>query len=446
MTAALPRAFRWFWAGETVSGFGNWITMIALQVIVVDHLHAGTVGLGWLNAARWLPYLLFGLVLGALIDRVRRRPVMIGSDLLRALLLCAIPALWFADLLGVGTLMLLVALLGTATLINDSASQAFLPRLIPRSSLQPAHARIDGANAAAETAGPALGGALLALISAPLAVLVNVSTFLFSAIVVALIRVDEPRLPPAAAENAEPSDSSPTRPQHPPPRVAPQSPHPSTRRLGREIAAGLQWVYTTRTLRDLAVWTHIWFAGQAILASVTAVYFLSDVGLSTFAFGIVMGGSGLGGIAGALSSGAVGRRVGSGRTVILAHVGSAIGVVVLLSAGLAADDGTGDGRSTAASAIILFTGMFLHGFGIGLSNSHEMAYRQSITPDSFQARTNTTMRSINRAVIVIVSPLAGFLAAATGTDFALVLAAAIFALTAIGLWFSPFRTVRLDRG
>lgn len=421
MTAALPRAFRWFWAGETVSGFGSWITMIALQVIVVDHLHAGTVGLGWLNASRWLPYLLFGLVLGALIDRVRRRPVMIGTDLVRAILLCAIPALWFADLLDLGVLVLLVALLGTATLINDSASQAYLPRLVTRSSLQPAHARIDGTNAAAETAGPALGGALLALISAPLAVLVNVSTFLFSAIVVALIRVEEPRL-------------------------APQSPPPPKRRLGHEIAAGLKWVYTTRTLRDLAVWTHIWFAGQAILASVTAVYFLNDVGLNTIAFGIVMGGSGLGGIAGALSSGAVGRRVGSGRTVILAHVGSAIGVLGLISAELAADGEAGNGRSTAASAIILFTGMFLHGFGIGLSNSHEMAYRQSITPDRFQARTNTTMRSINRAVIVIVSPLAGFLAAATGTEFALVLAAAIFALTAIGLWFSPFRTVRLDRG
>ncbi len=346
---------------------------------------------------------------------------MIRTDLVRAILLCAIPALWFADLLDLGVLVLLVALLGTATLVNDSASQAFLPRLVTRSSLQPAHARIDGTNAAAETAGPALGGALLAVISAPLAVLANVSTFLFSAIVVALIRVEEPRLPP-------------------------QSPPPPKRRLGHEIAAGLKWVYTTRTLRDLAVWTHIWFAGQAVLASVTAVYFLSDVGLNTVAFGIVMGGSGLGGIAGALSSGAVGRRVGSGRTVILAHVGSAIGVLVLISAELAADGEAGNGRSTVASAIILFTGMFLHGFGIGLSNSHEMAYRQSITPDRFQARTNTKMRSINRAVIVIVSPLAGFLAAATGTDFALVLAAAIFALTAIGLWFSPFRAARLDRG
>ncbi|MDN5634491.1 hypothetical protein [Brevibacterium sandarakinum] len=92
---------------------------------------------------------------------------------------------------------------------------------------------------------------------------------------------------------------------------------------------------------------------------------------------------------------------------------------------------------------VLFVGVFLHGFGIGLSNSHEMAYRQSITPDGFQARTNTTMRSTNRAVVVIVSPPAGMLAAATSSELALIIAAGIFALAAVGLWFSPFRTVRI---
>src|SRR5699024_4463212 len=93
--------------------------------------------------------------------------------------------------------------------------------------------------------------------------------------------------------------------------------------------------------------------------------------------GMVVGARGRGGLAGAVSSGAVGRRAGTGRTVILAHICSAVGVLVLISAGLAAHGGEGNGRSTAASAIILFTGMVLHGFGIGLSNSHEMAYRIS---------------------------------------------------------------------
>lgn len=407
MSAQLPRAFRWFWAGETVSGFGSWITILTLQVIVVDYLHAGTIGLGWMNAARWLPYLLFGLVLGALIDRVRRRPVMIASDLVRALLLCAIPVLWYLELLNLSALLLIAAVLGTATLVNDSASQAFVPRLIPTRNLQSAHARIDGTNAVAETAGPAIGGALLAVVAAPFAVLVNVGTFLFSAVIVSLIHVEEPSRS-RADESAKPN-------------------------LRREIGAGLKWVYSTPSLRDLAVWTHVWFAAQAILAAVTADYFLNDIGIDAFWFGIVMAGSGLGGIIGALCSRTAGEKLGNGRAVILSNVCSASGVLVLLAATV-----------IAGSVPVLFVGVFLHGFGIGLSNSHEMAYRQSITPDGFQARTNTTMRSMNRAVVVIVSPLAGILAAATSSELALIIAAGIFALSAAGLWFSPFRTVRID--
>ena len=409
MSAQLPRAFRWFWAGETVSNFGSWITLLTLQVIVVEYLHAGTVGLGWMNAARWLPYLLFGLILGALIDRVRRRPVMIASDLVRALLLCAIPVLWSVDLLNLGALLLIAALLGTATLVNDSASQAFVPRLIPPRSLQSAHARIDGTNAVAETAGPAIGGGLLAVIAAPFAMLVNVTTFVFSAIVVALIRVEEPKRP-GPDESAKPN-------------------------LRSEIGAGLKWVYSTPSLRDLAVWTHVWFAAQAILAAVSVDYFLNDIGIDVFWLGIVMAGGGLGGIIGALSSPQAGERLGNGRAVILAHVCSAAGALVLLLASPL------DGWQPRM--LILFAGVFLHGFAIGLSNSHEMAYRQSITPDAFQARTNTTMRSMNRAVIVIVSPLAGILAAATSAELTLIVAAVIFALTAVGLWFSPFRSVRI---
>lgn len=294
---------------ETVSGFGTWITFLALQVIIVEHLHAGAIGLGWLGAARWLPYLLFGLVLGALIDRVRRRPVMIASDLVRAGLLCLIPLLWWSGRLSLPILLVLVAVLGTATLINDSASQAFVPRLIPSAALQSAHARIDGTNAAAETAGPALGGGLLALIAAPVVVLVNVATYLFSALVLGFLRVEEPR---SRAPGDRPGDGD--------------------RKLLREIGAGLRWVYANRSPRDSAIWTHVWFAAQAILLTVAADYILSDIGLDAFWFGIIVAGSGLGGIIGAVAARPVGLRLGNGRTVILAHAISTVGVLVLLAA------------------------------------------------------------------------------------------------------------------
>ena len=95
-----------------------------------------------------------------------------------------------------------------------------------------------------------------------------------------------------------------------------------------------------------------------------------------------------------------------------------------------------------ASLAILGIGQGLYGLGLGMSNSHEMSFRQLVTPDELQARTNTTLRSLNRGVMVIVAPLAGLLADAWGIRATLLLAAAIFALGALGLAISPFRTVR----
>lgn len=402
----LSRAFRWFWAGEAVSGFGSWITLLALQAIVVTNLQAGAIGTGLLSAARWLPYLVLGLLLGAVLDRYPRRPVMIGTDLGRALLLLLIPITWQAGLLSLPVLLTIVVVFGTATLMNDSASQAFVPRLVPRKRLQSAHARMDGTNAVAETAGPASGGALLALVGAPVAVLVNALTFVFSAVMVALTRVEEPR--PTGPEN---------------------------RHLRAEIAAGLRWVYRSGSLRDLAIWTHVWFAGQAALGAVLAVYLLETMDLSAIWFGLVMAASGVGAVLGAFASRPAGLRIGSGRTVIGSHLLSASGVLVLLSAQLV---------PTQIALTLLCLGQALHGSAIGASNSHEMAYRQSITPDGFQARTNTTMRSMNRAVVVLVAPVAGIVASGIGLTPVLVAASVLFAAAAAGLWHSPFRKAVLS--
>ena len=117
--------------------------------------------------------------------------------------------------------------------------------------------------------------------------------------------------------------------------------------------------------------------------------------------------------------------------VITAHVVTTLGVGAMVLAGL------GAGGWTAAA--VLGAGRACHGFGIGFSNSHEMSYRQKLTPDELQARTNTTMRSINRAVIVVVAPLGGLLADQVGMRIALIVAAVVFAASALALATSPFR-------
>lgn len=406
----LAPGFSRFWWSEAVSGFGSAITQLALQTLVVVTLGGTALEVGWLNSARWLPYLVLGLVVGALVDRARRRPVMIATDLARAVLLSLISLAWTFDLLNLGLLLVLVTLFGTASLINDAASMSFLPRLIPRAQLQRAHARLDGADAVAQTAGPAVAGALIKGIGAPLAVLVDAATFVFSAVMAATLRhVTETAPEPPATKG------------------------PS--RLVGEVRDGVRWVYAGSGLGRLAVATHVWFAAQAVLLVVISPYAFIQLQLSPLQLGLVLAVGGAGALTGAALSTALGHRLGTGGAIICSHVVSAVGVVIMIAAGAAP-------LGWAAGAV-LAAGQFCHGWALGASNSHEMSYRQALTPDALQARTNTTMRSLNRAVIVIVSPIAGIVADRIGFAQALGASVAIFAISALMLTLSPFRRARL---
>lgn len=146
------------WRADAVSGLGTYVTLFALQALVVLTLHGSAADVGWLNAARWLPYLVFGLVVGAIVDGRRRLPLMVGTDLLQAALLLTIPLMWWLGLLTLPALMLIVIAYGTASVVNVAAAMSLLPRLVEAQHLQPAHARIDGADAVASTAAPHSAG------------------------------------------------------------------------------------------------------------------------------------------------------------------------------------------------------------------------------------------------------------------------------------------------
>jgi MFS family permease len=400
------RSFLLYWRANAVSAFGTYITLLALQALVILDLHGSAADVGWLSSARWLPYLVVGILVGALVDRRSRRPVLIATDLAQAVLLAAIPLLWWAHLLSFPALLVIVIAYGTASVVNGAAAMSFLPRLVPRRHLQRAHARGDGADAAAASAGPALGGLLVSVLGAPVAVLVDAATYLYSAITLSRIHLVEPHSKAGT----------------------------SVRDLVLEITDGVRWIYLGSGLRTLAIYTHLWFVGNAVIIVVLAPYVLTTLGLTPFQLGIVGALGGIGALIGAAVTTRVGLRLGTGRTIIACRLIDTVGVLVMVAAGQA--------TGAWASLVILGTGQALYGLGLGMSNSHEMSFRQLVTPDELQARTNTTLRSLNRGVMVIVAPLAGLLADAWGIRATLLLAAAIFALGAIGLAVSPFRTAR----
>lgn len=398
--------FARYWRANAVSGLGTYVTLFALQALVVLTLDGSAADVGWLNAARWLPYLVVGLLVGAIVDGRRRLPLMVGTDLAQGALLLVVPLLWWLDVLSLPALIVLVIAYGTASVVNVAAATALLPRLVEARHLQPAHARVDGADAVASTAGPALGGVLVSAVGAPLAVLLDSLTYVYSALTLRRLRIDEP-----------PSRTGVT-----------------AKGLLNDVVVGLRWAYRGSGLATLALATHAWFVGNAVVGVVLAPYVLSSLDLTAYQFGLVGAVGGVGAVVGAAVTTWVGRRLGTGRTIIACHLVTTAAVISMVAAG--------QELPRAATIAVMMLGTGLYGLAMGASNSHEMSYRQLVTPDELQARTNTTLRAFNRAVVVVVAPVAGLLADAWGIRPMLVLAAVIFALVAAGLAATSFRTVR----
>ncbi len=362
------RGFRLFWTASAVSGFGSQVTMFAVAVLIVRTLGGTAADVGLVNSARWLPYLVLGLVVGALADRVRRKPLLVGTDLARAALLCAVPLLAWPDLLSVPELIVIMAVFGLASLVNDAAHQSFLPRLLPRDALPRANAR--GAapgerSAGAELGGrrdlrPAVAGGLVSWLGAPVAVLADAASYLLSAVLTARIPIEDP-------------------------------PAPVRGPLRREIRDGLGWVYGHRMLRPLALCTHGWTLFAPVLGTVYVPYTLLELGFSPVEGGLTLAADGVGGLVGSGLSERWGRRPGV--AVPAAWLLDAVGIAVIAV-------------TPVGGLVVAGAGQFLN--GLGLSSPVELSYRQAATPDRLQARMNAIMRSFNRAAVVIGAPAGGW--------------------------------------
>ncbi|MCE7005134.1 MFS transporter [Kibdelosporangium philippinense] len=386
-----------FWAADTVSLVGSYVTTVALPALAVLTLQASQTEVGLVSAARWLPYLLFGLVAGVLVDRYRRRPLLVGTDLARAVLLALVPLLHVVGLLTIPVLIGIVFVFGALSLVYDAAHQSFLPSLVPADRLTWANARLEQTNAVAQTAGQAAAGWLVKVIGAPLAFLLDAISYLVSGLLLASIEARE--------------------------QVTQRKP---------EVREGLLWVYRHETLAPLAITSHVWFLFNSMVATLFPFLVLRTLGFSEFVLGITFAVGGIGGLLGASLSTRAEMRLGTGRAII---VGRWLTPVGYLAIPFATNETTG--------VILLCVAQFVFGLSIGLDSPIEMTYRQTITPDHLQGRMNATMRSVNRGMIVIGAPLGGMLADALSLRAALWIAIAGLGVQAAAVTATRFRHARL---
>ncbi|MCO1657252.1 MFS transporter [Pseudonocardia humida] len=409
---ALPQlrrqpGFRRFWVASTVSDLGTRISTVAIGVLVVVDLGGSAADVGLVQGATMLPYLAVGLFVGVLADRIRRKPLLVATDLGRAVALGCVPALWALGWLDVPVLVAVMLVFGLLSVLNAAAHQSFLPRLVAREQLHRANVRLDQSDAVAQTSGPLVGGGLVAAIGAPVTILVDALSYAVSGVLTALTPADDP------------------------------VPERERRSVVAELREGVGWVYRHPTLRPLALGTHGWFLFHAVLNATYVPYALLELRLDAVGLGATFALAGVGALAGSSASERVGGLIGIPAVVTACWLLEAVGFAVIALAG--AHDGP-------VVVVLAAGGQLLYGLGMGLENPITLSYRQALTPDRLQGRMNATIRSFNRAMVVVGAPLGGLLADSAGLRTALWVGVAGIAATGVLLLVSGFRLATHDVG
>lgn len=384
--------FRGLWVGQTASQFGEHASLVVLPLLAVLTLDAGAGQLGVLRAVGQVPILLLSLFVGAWVDRWRTRTVMVLTDAGRALALGAAAVAGLLDGLGLSGLLVVAFVVGGLSVFFDVAYQVSVVRLVTPDQLVRGNSALEGSRSAAQIGGPALGGALVSLLSAPVAAASGALFFALSFLSIRRIRRVE---------------SIPERSDRPP-------------RVFRRIHEGLRFVVGETSLRTVCLASAAFQFSFAAMMTAYLLFLPRELHLSGTAVGLAIAAVGPGALLGSVLAARLPSRFGHG--------------VVLMSAAA-----LGDGAflcvpalhgSAAVTLPVLLTVNFVFGAGGQLVNVTVMAVRQAVTPAGLQGRAAATITFVGMGLTPLGSLLGGWLAAEWGSRTSLL-------VTAAGMMSSP---------
>jgi MFS family permease len=390
--------FRRFWAADTVSVFGSLITRIALPFTAILMFNASAFEMSLLVLADLVPSCVVGLPVGVWVDRVRRLPLMIASDVLRAAVLVSIPIAAAFDALTLAQLYAVSFVASALTVLFNVAQISILPALVSRDDLLEANSKTSATRSISEIGAFGIGGWLVQLLSGPGAILVDAVSFLASAVLLRRVAVNE---------------------------TAPATEVRSAMR--REIVAGLDHVWHQPLLRATALGSMALWFGLSIFGTIISLFALNELGFEAGPLATIYAVGGVSSLVGSVLVGPVTRALGVGLAMIAGLLVAGLLLMPLVAA-------HGHGPSAAVCLIVqqLGDGAVL----VFLIN--EVSLRQTIVAPGLMGRVNSSvgfLRSMARLSGVLVAGVAGEiigLRATLGLGGAVVTLAAIFlALTSL---------------
>ncbi|HEY4570906.1 MAG TPA: MFS transporter [Kribbella sp.] len=396
------RRFRTFWSAQTVSEFGDRITELALPLIAVTLLDASPSQVGFLTAAVWLPNIA-SLFIGTWVDHRRdKRPLMILADLSRTVLLLTLPAAYWFDLLTLSQLYVIAILAGTAHVLFNTAYASFFVRLVDRGQFLEANSKLSATRSISFMGGPAVGGLLVQWLTAPVAIVADAMTFVFSAVQISRLKVE----PGVSEESTEP--------------------------LLRRARAGMRYLLKHPYLsRSLGCATTVNFFN--LMSTALLVLFASrNLGLSAGTIGLAFGIGASGGLLGAVAASPLSRRFGAGPVI-------AGGAVVF--PGAIAIAALADGP-TWVKAAALAAAEFVGAFAVMCFDVPLNSLQASVTHDHMRSRVAGAFSSINYGIRPLGAVVGGFLGTWIGVRETLLVSAAGGLLAVLWLVGSPIIRTR----
>jgi MFS family permease len=395
------RDFRLLWAGQTVSVFGSLTTRLALPFTAVIYLDAPGWQVALLTVSDVIAGIAFGLIAGVWVDRLRRRPIMITADLLRAAVISSVPVVALFGGLHIAQLYVVAFIVGILTTFFDVSYQSYLPTLVEKEELVEGNSKLTASAAVAEAGSFASAGWMVQALTAPGAMLIDAATFLFSA--GAIWRIKSPEPPPAPPEERE--------------------------SLRTEIAEGLNAIRRDRLQVPMMLSWMAMAMSNGLVGGVIIFFVTNDLGFSPGVQGVIYGVGGVTSFLGALVADNVRRRLGAGGAMIAGLTFGALGILITASAPTV----------TWLAVIFLVATQIVSDPGWTVFDINLVSLRQSITPERVMGRVNSAVRFSGLVATLTGALITAALIGPIGARAMLFAGAAVTFSGALALFFSAVR-------